>query len=81
VRSAGTEVGARIKVTIGHIGWADLIFVMEKKHLRRLKDKFGSILNDKTIWNIDIPDDYGYMDEELIEILKARVSEYIEVPE
>ncbi|OPH46963.1 protein tyrosine phosphatase [Paenibacillus ferrarius] len=81
VRSAGTEDGARIKVTSGHIGWADLIFVMEKKHLSRLKHKFGSTLNEKQICNLDIPDDYGYMDEELIEILKARVSEYIDVPE
>ncbi|NOU72673.1 protein tyrosine phosphatase [Paenibacillus sp. LMG 31458] len=81
VRSAGTEDGARIKVTSGHIGWADLIFVMEKKHFSRLKQKFGSILNDKSIWNLDIPDDYVYMDEELIEILKTRVSDYIEVPE
>lgn len=53
---------------------------MEKKHLSRLKQKFGSMLNHKAIWNLDIPDDYGYMDEELIEILKARVSVYIEAP-
>lgn len=81
VRSAGTEDGARIKVTNGHIGWADLIFVMEKKHARRLQNKFGPTLKGKRIWNLDIPDDYGYMDEDLIEILKARVVEYIEVPE
>ena len=30
-RSAGTENGARIKVTAGHLGWADRIFCMEKK--------------------------------------------------
>ncbi|MFC5471054.1 low molecular weight protein tyrosine phosphatase family protein, partial [Cohnella suwonensis] len=81
VRSAGTEEGARIKVTEGHIGWADLIFVMEKKHTRRLKDKFSSNLLQKQLICLDIPDDYKFMDEELIEILKTRVSEYIEVPE
>lgn len=54
---------------------------MEKKHLRRLKDKFGSILDSKKVINLDIPDDYGYMNEDLIEILKVRVGEYIEVPE
>jgi len=54
---------------------------MEKKHIRRLKDKFGLTLDKKRILNLDIPDDYGYMNEELIEILKARVGEYIEVPE
>ena len=33
VRSAGTENNSRIKVTEGIIGWADMIFCMEKKHL------------------------------------------------
>jgi predicted protein tyrosine phosphatase len=54
---------------------------MEKKHMRRLKNKFGPMLNGKKILNLDILDDYGYMDEELIEILKARVADFIEVPE
>ena len=36
VRSAGTENNARIKVTAGMIGWSDLVFCFEKKHLRRL---------------------------------------------
>ncbi|MFC5472240.1 low molecular weight protein tyrosine phosphatase family protein [Cohnella suwonensis] len=81
VRSAGTEEGARIRVTEGHIGWADMIFVMEKKHIRRLKDKFSFILLQKQLICLGIPDDYKFMDEELIEILKSRVSEYLEVPE
>ncbi|MBB6695020.1 protein tyrosine phosphatase [Cohnella xylanilytica] len=81
VRSAGTEDGARIKVTEGHVGWADLIFAMERKHVRRLKDKFQEALAAKPLHCLDIPDDYRFMDEELIEILKARVSEYVEVPE
>jgi len=64
-------------VTEGHIGWADIIFVMENKHLRRIRDKFGDLLNDKKIVNLDIADDYQFMDEELIEILRNRVSEII----
>ena len=79
VRSAGTEPTARIKVTDGHIGWADIIFVMEKKHSRRLSNKFWELLNDKKIICLDIPDDYKFMDEELIELLKCRVSEHIEI--
>ncbi|WP_253957599.1 low molecular weight protein tyrosine phosphatase family protein [Paenibacillus oleatilyticus] len=81
VRSAGTEDSARIKVTSGHVGWADIIFVMEKKHVRRLRDKFNDELLNKKIICLDIPDDYQYMDEDLIEILQSRVSEYIDVPE
>lgn len=81
VRSAGTEKGARIKVTQGHIGWADMIFVMEKKHLQRLKSNFSGMLSNKKVINLDIPDDYQYMDEGLIDILKARVSDYLDVLE
>ena len=79
VRSAGTESNARIKVTGGHIGWADIIFVMEKKHLRRIQEKFGDILKDKKVIILVISDDYSFMDEELIEILISRVSEYIDM--
>ncbi|WP_152392366.1 low molecular weight protein tyrosine phosphatase family protein [Paenibacillus guangzhouensis] len=81
VRSAGTEEGARIKVTAGLIGWSDMIFVMEKKHSRRLRDKFAYAIENKRLICLDIPDDYRFMDEELIEILKSSVSEYIEMPE
>ncbi len=79
VRSAGTENNARIKVNEGHIGWADIIFVMEKKHTRRLRDKFNSLLSNKQVICLDIPDEYKFMDEELIDILKSRVSDYLDV--
>jgi predicted protein tyrosine phosphatase len=79
VRSAGTENGARIKVNEGHIGWADIIFVMEKKHVRRLNDKFRYSLINKRIVSLGIPDEYEFMDEELIETLGSRVADYIEL--
>jgi predicted protein tyrosine phosphatase len=46
-RSAGTQPEARILVTAGHLGWADLIFVMEKSHLQRLQQKFPEALVGK----------------------------------
>jgi predicted protein tyrosine phosphatase len=81
VRSAGTEEQARIKLTSGHIGWADMIFAMEKKHIRRIKEKFQDMLVGKKLICLDIPDDYQFMDEDLIEILLSRASEYIDIPE
>lgn len=80
MRSAGTEEKARIKVSRGHIGWADLIFVMEKKHQRRLQDRFNDILSHKKVICLNISDDYQFMDRELIEILISTVSEHIELP-
>jgi predicted protein tyrosine phosphatase len=79
VKSAGTENGARIKITAGLIGWADIIFVMEKKHRSRIQEKFGDPLNGKQLYVLNIPDDYQFMDEELIEILEGKVGEIIDL--
>ncbi len=79
VKSAGTENGARVKITAGLIGWADIIFVMEKKHRSRIQDKFNDSVLDKPLHVLNIPDDYQFMDEELIEILKEKVGEIIDL--
>lgn len=80
-RSAGTEKCARVKVTAGHLGWADLIFVMEKKHRRRIQAQYAGILVSKKIVCLNIPDDYGLMDPALIDLLKATLRPYISVPD
>lgn len=77
VRSAGTEKNSRIKVTPGLIGWADLIFCFEKKHLRRLREKYSEEVSGQQIVTLNIPDDFEYMDEELQDILHSYVDEYI----
>lgn len=74
VRSAGTENDARIKVTEKLIIWSDLIFVMEKHHKEKLRERFGERLYEKEIIILDITDDYQYMDEELIETLRQSVA-------
>lgn len=73
-RSAGTEDAARVRVTAGHIGWADRIFVMEKKHLSRLRARFGDALDDKPVICLHIPDDYEFMQPELVTLLEAAVT-------
>ncbi len=77
VKSAGTEPSARIKISAKLIEWADLIFVMEKKHKKRLIEDFPNLCNSKQIIVLDIPDEYQYMDIELIENIKASVSPYL----
>lgn len=76
-RSAGTETGARVKVTAGHLGWADIIFVMEKKHLRRLREKFAGELTGKRVVCLNILDDYQFMQSELVERLEAVVPPHL----
>ena len=77
VKSAGTAKDARIKINAQMILWADMIFVMEKRHKEILEENFGNIIRNKKIITLDIEDRYEYMDEELIEVLKAGVSLYL----
>ncbi len=78
-RSAGTENGARVKVTAGHLGWADMIFCMEKKHAARVEEKFLAELADKPLITLRIPDDFEFMDPALIDLLQTELSEYVEL--
>jgi protein-tyrosine phosphatase len=77
VRSAGTEASARIKINAKLIIWADLIFVMEKKHKQRIVERFPEEIYEKEIITLDIPDDYQYMDEELIDEIRSKVDDYL----
>jgi predicted protein tyrosine phosphatase len=81
VKSAGTEPRSRVRVNEGHIGWADLIFVMEKKHRRILEENFPDALAGKKLICLHIPDDYRYMEPELIAELKAGLSQHIDLPD
>ena len=81
VRSAGTEEGARVRVTAGHLGWADLVFVMERRHLDRLRKKFGQELVGKRVVCLHIPDEYDYMDEDLVRRLRGGVAPHVDFGE
>lgn len=73
-RSAGTSKQAKHQVSAKDIVWADLIAVMEYKHKQALQEKFSKQLKHKAVIVLDIPGDYHYMNEELIEILKLSMS-------
>ena len=65
VTSAGTNHDAENPVTPELLEWADIIFVMERIH------------RTKWIVCLDIPDEYEFMDEELVRLVKAKVSRHI----
>lgn len=77
-KSAGTEPSARIKLNSQHLVWADIIFVMERKHKERIFQKYGEIVSNKHIEILDIEDNFKYMDTELIEILELSVNPILE---
>jgi predicted protein tyrosine phosphatase len=76
VRSAGTEESARIKVTAGQLGWADVIVVMEKRHKERLRQKFPEALVAKECLCLFITDDFEFMEMALVEILREKMREH-----
>lgn len=77
VKSAGTSKTARIRVSRKLIEWADLVFVMEDKHKKRLTTLFPVLTESKEVIVLDIPDEYKYMDDELIENLEDSVYFYL----
>ncbi len=77
-RSAGTSRKARRQIKLDDIRWANMIFVMEEKHLSRLRGDFRGELRHKDAHVLDIPDQYRYMDPELIDLLQTAVSPWID---
>ena len=73
VRSAGTARGARIRVNAGLLQWADIVFVMEDHHRKRLQETFPNIIAQKDVRVLYLPDEYPYMDPVLIEELQDVV--------
>ena len=76
-RSAGTSPNAKNTISVADIKWADLIFVMEKKHKNRIITKFTRLIEHKPIHILDIPDDYQFMDPELISHLIDAIEPYL----
>ena len=76
VRSGGTNSGARKRISEPDLNWADLILVMENKHKKEIVSQYR-YLNLPKIMVLDIPDDYQYMSEELIEMIKISTEEIL----
>lgn len=68
-------------VNEGHIGWADLIFCMEKSHLARLRERFPEALQHKEVVCLHIPDEYEFMDPDLVDELVAKISPHVALPD
>ncbi len=78
VRSAGTQPGARIPLSAGLIGWAQVIFWMETSHLNRARGRFEEEIDSKRNVVLNIPDNFDFEQIELIEELKAKLDPFIE---
>ena len=71
--SAGLAPDAEIRLSAEQLDWATLIFVMEKSQRSKLKHQYRQILAGKRVICLDIPDDYAYMQAELVSLLQRKV--------
>lgn len=74
VKSAGTSKDCNNPVTEDLIQWADIIFVMERKHGRILYKRFPMAVDRKLMVCLNIFDCYDYMEPALIKVLKNKVT-------
>lgn len=78
VRSAGVSQSARRRLTVGDLRWADLILVMEDKHKARIRAEYRDEVRYKALHVLDVPDDYQFMQPELVDLLRLKVAPFIE---
>jgi predicted protein tyrosine phosphatase len=81
VRSRGIGNDARVKLTEGDLGWADVVFVMEKNHKNRIGKKFSEKIRGKKIICLFIEDIYEPMELSLIDELRRKLAPHVLLPE
>ena len=75
--SAGTNHDAENPLTAELVGWAEVIVVMERQHRAKISKRFGKELRGRPVVCLDIPDNYEFMQPELIELLKRRARRFL----
>ena len=75
--SAGTNNDAENPLSDELVEWADTIFVMERTHRNKVQKKHRNALAKTRIVVLDIPDDYDFMDDDLIALLRARMRRWL----
>lgn len=77
VSSAGTDKDAENPLTAEQVEWADLIVAMERSHRNKISARFKQVLKGKRIVCLDIPDEYEFMDPDLVRLLQARMLRHL----
>lgn len=77
VDSAGTNADATQPLSTELVQWADLIVVMEKTHRSKVQKRFKPALNGKRLICLDIPDEYEFMDADLVHILDTKMARHL----
>jgi len=75
--SAGLNHDAENPLTAELVEWADLLFVMERAQRDRLATRFKRQLTSTRVVCLDIPDNYTFMQPELVDLLRRKVTPFL----
>jgi len=78
IRSAGLSPKSNRKISEKDLNWADLIFVMETEHRAKIWGLYRH-MKIPPIEILNIPDDYEFMDIELIEMLTDSINNTLRI--
>lgn len=79
VRSAGVGPDALVRINERMLDWADMVFVMEDRHRRELQRMFPGHPALNRICSLEIPDEFAFLDPQLVDLLKSRVAHHLHV--
>lgn len=77
VRSAGTSPDALARVNALMLEWADVIFIMDDVQRRSLESMFPDHPALERLVCLDIPDNYTFLEPELVKLLEERVPRHL----
>lgn len=80
VRSAGLSSLARVQVTVELLAWADVVFVMERRLKRLIRQRFGPMPEGEGLICLDVPDDFQADQPELVTLLAERLLPHLGSP-
>ena len=70
---AGLSADADERISVEHIAWAEVVVVMDKAQLARIKRQMAPHLKGKRLVCLDIPDNFEFMQPELVELVTSRL--------
>ncbi|MGF7080017.1 protein tyrosine phosphatase [Mucilaginibacter sp. UYCu711] len=78
IRSAGLSPKSDRKISENDLNWANLVLVMETDHRAKIKEIYRHFQLPK-IEVLNIPDEYEYLDEELIQIINEKTNDILKL--
>lgn len=77
---AAKSRGIDCDLTREYLDWADIIFVMEKRHRHKIRRLFPDVYDGKRIICLYLDDKYDYLDERLVAELPKKLAKWLPAP-